>query len=38
MQQTQHKSFGEPEETREFPNGKAGIVSIGGGEVVFEPA
>jgi hypothetical protein len=40
MQQTQHKSFGEPDETREFPNGKAQIVSIGGGEVgrmVFEP-
>src|SRR4029077_16471174 len=33
MQQTQHKSFGEPDEIREFPNGQAEIVSIGDGEV-----
>jgi hypothetical protein len=40
MQQTQHKSFGEPDEVREFPNGQAEIVSIGDGEVgrmVFKP-
>jgi hypothetical protein len=40
MQQTQHKSFEDPSEVREFPNGHAEIVSIGGGEVgrlVFEP-
>lgn len=40
MQQTQHKSFGEPDEVRDFPNGRAEIVSIGDGEVgrmVFEP-
>ena len=40
MQQTEHKSFGAPEETREFPNGHAEILQIGGGEVgrlVFEP-
>jgi hypothetical protein len=39
-QDTEHKSFGEPDETREFPNGKAEIVSIGGAEVgrmTFEP-
>ena len=33
MQQTEHKSFGAPEETREFPNGRAEILQIGGGEV-----
>jgi hypothetical protein len=40
MQSTEHKSFREPDETREFPNGRAEIVKIGGGEVgmlVFEP-
>lgn len=40
MQETQHKSFVEPTEVREFPNGRAEIVSIGEGEVgrlVFEP-
>ena len=31
--ETEHKSFGEPDETREFPNGKAEIVSIGDAEV-----
>jgi hypothetical protein len=37
---TEHKSFGSPDETREFPNGRAEILNIGGGEVgrlVFEP-
>jgi hypothetical protein len=40
MQETEHKSFGEPDEVRDFPNGHAEIVSIGDGEVgrmVFEP-
>ena len=40
MQQTQHKSFGQPDEVREFPNGRAEIISVGDGEVgrmVFEP-
>jgi len=40
MQQTQHKSFGAPDEVRDFPNGHAEIISIGDGEVgrmVFEP-
>ena len=32
MQQTEHKSFGKPDETREFPNGQAEILTIGGGE------
>ena len=38
--ETEHKSFGSPDETREFPNGRAEIVNVGGGEVgrlVFEP-
>ena len=37
---TEHKSFAQPEETREFPNGKAEILSIGGAEVgrlTFQP-
>ena len=33
MQQTEHKSFQAPDETREFPNGRAEILQIGGGEV-----
>jgi hypothetical protein len=40
MQETEHKSFEAPDETREFPNGRAEIVRIGEGEVgrlVFEP-
>ena len=40
MQQTEHRSFGAPDETREFPHGRAEIVKVGGGEVgrlVFEP-
>jgi hypothetical protein len=40
MQETEHRSFAQPDETREFPNGKAEIVKIAGGEVgrlVFEP-
>jgi hypothetical protein len=37
---TEHKSFQAPDETRQFPNGKAEILNIGGGEVgrlVFQP-
>ena len=40
MQETEHKTFETPDETREFPNGRAEIVTIGGAEVgrfVFEP-
>jgi hypothetical protein len=40
MQETEHRSFSQPDETREFPNGKAEIVKIAGGEVgrlVFQP-
>src|SRR3954465_12336635 len=38
--ETEHRSFGTPDETREFPHGKAEILRIGGGEVgrlVFQP-
>ena len=31
--ETEHKTFGKPEETREFPNGRAEILSIGDSEV-----
>jgi len=40
MQETAHRSFTAPDETRQFPNGRAEILSIGDGEVgrlVFEP-
>ena len=40
MQETQHKRFAAPDEVREFPNGKAEILSFGGAEVgrlVFQP-
>ena len=40
MQKTTHKSFEQPDETREFPNGEAQIVSIGGvqvGRMIFHP-
>src|SRR3984885_4785133 len=40
MQQTEHRSFVAADETREFPHGRAELVSIGGGQVgrlVFEP-
>ena len=33
MHETEHKSFDTPDETREFPNGRAEILQIGGGEV-----
>jgi hypothetical protein len=37
---TEHKSFTSPDETRQFPNGSAEILNIGGGQVgrlVFQP-
>jgi hypothetical protein len=40
MQETAHKSFEQPEERREFSNGEAQIVSIGGaqvGRMIFQP-
>jgi hypothetical protein len=40
MQQTEHRSFASPDETREFPNGRAEIVTTGDGEIgrlVLEP-
>src|SRR3954454_17990491 len=39
-QDTEHRSFTQPDEVREFPRGHAEIVKVGGGEVgrlVFEP-
>ena len=32
-QRTEQKNFAEPDEVREFPNGKIDILQIGGGEV-----
>jgi hypothetical protein len=40
QQQTQHKSFQKPDENRQFPNGNAQILNIGGSEIgrlVFQP-
>ena len=40
MQRPSTSSFGKPDETREFPNGRAEILTVGGGEVgrlVFQP-
>ena len=40
MQSTEHKTFGSPDETREFPNGRAEILQIGDSEIgrlVLEP-
>ena len=40
MERTEHKTFTQPDETREFPRGRAEILKVGGGEVgrlVFEP-
>lgn len=40
QQTTEHKSFLRPDEVRDFPNGKAEIINIGGAEVgrlVFQP-
>jgi hypothetical protein len=39
-QQTEHNSFTSPDEVREFPNGRAEILKIGGSEIgrlMFEP-
>jgi hypothetical protein len=40
MDKTEHCSFQAPDETREFPHGRAEILKVGGGEVgrlVFQP-
>jgi hypothetical protein len=40
MQETQHKSFQSPDETRTFPHGQAEILKIGDAEVgrlIFQP-
>ncbi len=40
MRETEHKSFATPEETRDFPHGRAEILKMGGGQVgrlVLEP-
>jgi hypothetical protein len=40
MQSRQHKHFEQPDETREFPHGRAEIVKVGEGEVgrlIFQP-
>jgi hypothetical protein len=39
-QETEHKSFASPSETREFPHGRAEILEVGGAEIgrlVLEP-
>ena len=39
-QKTQHKSFGKPDETRSFPNGTVGLLSVGDaqiGRLVLQP-
>ena len=39
-QETEHKTFSQPDEVREFPKGRAEIVNLGGapvGRLVFEP-
>jgi quercetin dioxygenase-like cupin family protein len=39
-QRTEHKTFAQPDETREFPNGHAEILSVGGaqvGRLTFQP-
>ena len=40
MEKTELKSFGKPDEIREFPNGRVELVKIGGktiGRAIFEP-
>jgi hypothetical protein len=40
MDKTEHKTFESPDETREFPNGRAEILNVAGGEVgrlTFQP-
>ena len=39
-QTTEHRSFEQPDEVREFPNGRAEILKVGGveiGRLVFRP-
>jgi hypothetical protein len=33
VQETEHKTFDRPDETREFPHGKAEILSVSGAEI-----
>lgn len=33
MQQTEHRGFGEPDEVREFPSGRAEILKVGDSEI-----
>ncbi len=33
MQATEHKTFSSPDEVREFPNGRAAILQVGGGAI-----
>ena len=33
MQQAEQRSFDEPDEVREFPNGRAEILKVGGAEI-----
>ena len=40
VQATEHRSFEQPDEVREFPHGKAEILKVGGDEIgrlVFQP-
>lgn len=40
MQSTEHRTFGAPDETREFPNGRAEILRVGDSEIgrlILEP-
>jgi hypothetical protein len=40
VQETEHKTFERPDETREFSHGRAEIVAVGGveiGRMIFEP-
>jgi hypothetical protein len=40
MQQTEHRSYEQPDEVREFPNGRAEILTVDGvpiGRLVLEP-
>jgi hypothetical protein len=32
MQQTEHRTFGDPDEVREFPSGRAEVLKIGASE------
>jgi hypothetical protein len=39
-QNTDHRTFGKPDEVREFPNGRAEIISVAGaqvGRMIFQP-